>query len=187
VGLRTISYGGGVQSTALLVLAAREVIDFPVALFANTGDDSEHPATLAYIREVAMPWAERQGIEVIELQKHRKDGSPQTVARSSLSVAKVGCRCPGPVPPKSACTFCPFHSVDTWKAQAEEEPELFLRAVELERTMNEQAALKGQRPVFLTRYGRPLDEVVDDNQQALFNSTASDIGESGCDEGVCFV
>ncbi|HEX6537523.1 MAG TPA: hypothetical protein VF041_23275 [Gemmatimonadaceae bacterium] len=33
MGLRVISMGGGVQSTALLVLAAQGVLDFPVALF----------------------------------------------------------------------------------------------------------------------------------------------------------
>jgi hypothetical protein len=43
--LRAIAYGGGVQSTNLMVLAARQQIDFRVFLFANVGDDSEHPAT----------------------------------------------------------------------------------------------------------------------------------------------
>lgn len=46
--LRVISYGGGVQSTALLVLAASGRIDFRTFLFANVGDDSEHNATLVY-------------------------------------------------------------------------------------------------------------------------------------------
>jgi hypothetical protein len=44
MSVRAISYGGGVQSTALLVLAARREIDFPLAIFANVGDDSEHPS-----------------------------------------------------------------------------------------------------------------------------------------------
>ena len=39
--LRSFSYGGGVQSTAALVLACRREIDFPLFIFANTGDDSE--------------------------------------------------------------------------------------------------------------------------------------------------
>jgi hypothetical protein len=65
--IRAISYGGGVQSTALLVLAARGEIDFPLALFANVGDDSEHPATLYYVREVAMPYAGAHGIELVEI------------------------------------------------------------------------------------------------------------------------
>ena len=55
MGLRVFSYGGGVQSTAALVLAAQGKIDFPTFLFANVGDDSEHPATLRYVRE-EMRW-----------------------------------------------------------------------------------------------------------------------------------
>jgi hypothetical protein len=50
--IRAFSYGGW-QSTAALVLAAQGHIDFRTFLFANVGDDSEHPATLAYIRDHA--------------------------------------------------------------------------------------------------------------------------------------
>ena len=67
--LRTVSYGGGVQSTALLVLAAQGAIDFSTFLFANTGDDSEHPDTLRFVRDVAMPWAAERDVEVVELVK----------------------------------------------------------------------------------------------------------------------
>lgn len=80
--VRTIAYGGGVQSTALVVLAAQRRIDYPVALFCNVGDDSEHPATLAYAHDVAMPYAEAHGIQVIELRKINTKGAhpgPETL------------------------------------------------------------------------------------------------------------
>lgn len=77
--LRAFSYGGGVQSTAALVLAARGSIDYPVFLFANVGEDSEHPDTLRYVHEVAMPYAAREGIELLELRKVTRDGQPQTL------------------------------------------------------------------------------------------------------------
>lgn len=77
--LRTISYGGGVQSTALLVLAAQGVIDFKIALFSNVGDDSEHPATLDYVRNIAMPWAAERGIEVHELDRIKRTGETETL------------------------------------------------------------------------------------------------------------
>ena len=64
--MRCISYGGGVQSTAMLVLAVQGVIDADVAVFANVGDDSEHPASLRFVREVAQPWAAKRGLEVVE-------------------------------------------------------------------------------------------------------------------------
>jgi len=74
--LTTISYGGGVQSTAMLVLAAQGRLGYEIdaALFANVGDDSEHPATLDYVRNVAMPWAAERGIAVHELRRTRKTG-----------------------------------------------------------------------------------------------------------------
>jgi hypothetical protein len=73
--IRAISYGGGVQSTALLVLAARGEIDFPTALFANVGDDAEHPDTLRYVDEVAVPFARERGIDLRIVRKRRRDGS----------------------------------------------------------------------------------------------------------------
>lgn len=72
--IRSFSNGGGWQSTAGLVLAARGVIDFPLFLFSNVGDDSEHPATPSYVREVQRPYAERHGIEVVELHKRKRNG-----------------------------------------------------------------------------------------------------------------
>lgn len=79
VSLRTFSYGGGVQSTAALVLAAQGRIDFPVFLFCNVGEDSESPESLAYVRDVAMPYAVEHGIQLIELCKEMKDGSTETI------------------------------------------------------------------------------------------------------------
>jgi len=77
--LRTFNYGGGVQSTAALVLAAQGKIDYPIFLFSNVGEDSEHPATLAYVREVAMPFAESNGIAIEELHRIRRNGERATL------------------------------------------------------------------------------------------------------------
>ena len=79
--IRAVSYGGGVQSTALLVLAAQRRINFPLFLMSNVGDDSEHPDTLKYVRGVAMPYAEQHGIELLMLEKRHRDGSPNTLLR----------------------------------------------------------------------------------------------------------
>jgi hypothetical protein len=77
--LRFISYGGGVQSTALLVLAAQQRIDFTTFVMANVGDDSEMPATLRYVRDVAMPFAEANGIDLHLIDRRRRDGSIETL------------------------------------------------------------------------------------------------------------
>ncbi|MCA1655156.1 MAG: phosphoadenosine phosphosulfate reductase, partial [Pseudonocardiaceae bacterium] len=79
MSLRTFSYGGGTQSTAALVLAGRGDLDYRTFLFANVGEDSERPATLVYVHEVAMPYAEARGIELVELRKTLRDGSTQTL------------------------------------------------------------------------------------------------------------
>jgi hypothetical protein len=79
VSLRTFSHGGGVQSTAALVLSARGLIDFPIHLFANVGDDSEAPETLRYVHDVSMPYAEAHGIELHELRRVRRDGAAETL------------------------------------------------------------------------------------------------------------
>lgn len=77
--LRVVSYGGGVQSTALLVLAARGQIDFRTFLFANVGVDSEHPATLRYLDQYARPYAAAHGIALHELRRIRRDGTTETL------------------------------------------------------------------------------------------------------------
>jgi hypothetical protein len=68
MSLRAFSYGGGVQSTAAMVLAAEGKIDFPLFIFANVGDKAEHPASLAYVCEVAAPFAHENGIELVTVQ-----------------------------------------------------------------------------------------------------------------------
>jgi hypothetical protein len=257
--LRSVSYGGGVQSTALLVLAAEYKIDFDLFLFANVGEQSEHPATLAYVRDVAMPYAASHGIELVELRRRTRDGevedlrdrldkgrmaipvrrskegppmsrscttdfkikviekelrrrgatpeNPATVAigisideieraKSTIDpkaqsqrrvypliglhlhrrdcavlITEAGL----PVPPKSACYFCPFHDREAWRRLKRETPDLFAEAVAIEQKMS--ANTNDGRPVYLTRSGLPLDRAIDD-QQTLF-------GNDGCDTGYC--
>lgn len=77
----TISYGGGVQSTAMLVLAAQGKLgyDIDACLFANVGHDSEHPKTIAYVRDVASPFAASQGIPLHTLDRLKRDGAVETL------------------------------------------------------------------------------------------------------------
>lgn len=106
--LRCFSYGGGVQSTAALVLAANGTIDFPLFVFANTGNDSEHPQTLAYVRDIAIPFAEAHGIEMVFVQKKLKDGTPQTlydsITRTEKAFDAIPAFAPSGGPGFRACT-----------------------------------------------------------------------------------
>lgn len=66
MSVRTVSYGGGVQSTALLVLAARNEIPHRLMVFANVGDRAENPETIAYFRDHARPFAAEHGIKLVQ-------------------------------------------------------------------------------------------------------------------------
>jgi hypothetical protein len=70
------SCGGGVQSTACLVLAAQGKIPYRTFIFANVGDRAESPATLAYICDHLKPYAAAHGIEWVDVQRKRRDGTP---------------------------------------------------------------------------------------------------------------
>lgn len=267
-----ISYGGGVQSTAMLVLAAQGRLTGPDgppvtdALFSNVGDDSEHPATLDYVRDVATPWAAEHGVIVHELHRVKRDGSIETLwgrlmkegsrsipipvrmsngapgtrnctADFKIKVIDKWCKGDGatvdapyttcigistdeierinnrrdtrhtvaayplidlrmsrndcetvirdagmPVPPKSACFFCPFHRPQTWAEMRRDEPDLFAKSVHLETVLNERRDMLGKDPVWLTRFDKPLDRAVREAQSQLTWPE----GPEGCDSGSCW-
>jgi hypothetical protein len=77
--LRAFSSGMGTQSVAALVLSAQGIIDYPTHIFSNVGDDSEDPKTLRYLREIAMPYAEKHGIRIIEAKRVMRDGTERTL------------------------------------------------------------------------------------------------------------
>jgi len=70
--LRIISFGAGVQTTALAIMNAQGRIEHPTTtlVFADTG--GEHPETYAYLRDHLLPWAEAHGVTLDV--SHQKDG-----------------------------------------------------------------------------------------------------------------
>jgi hypothetical protein len=77
--LRIFSHGGGTQSIAALVLSAQGIIDYPVHVFSNVGDDSENPDTITYVHNVAIPYAKKHGIELVEVRRVMRDGTGRTL------------------------------------------------------------------------------------------------------------
>lgn len=263
--MKVFSYGGGVQSTAALVLAAQGKIDYQTFLFCNVGDDSENPTTLIYVRDIAMPYARSQGLELIQLQ-HTRFGQPETLyvqltrpeSRSiGIPVRMAGSGAPGnractkdfkikvsakwlrehgatpeqpatvglgisldewqrvrtdsgiayerleyplvdlridrqqcrniisgaglPIPPKSSCWFCPFHSLRVWQEMRQEQPELFQKACELESLIIARMdKLKPGDAAYFTRKLKPLAQVTTDLVQ-------DDLFEDACESGYCMV
>ena len=276
--LHAFSFGGGVQSTAALVLAATgdlpatdDSCRWDVFLFANVGENAEHPATLRYVTEYAMPYAEDHGIVLREVRKRRRDGTPddlmdaiKRVNRSLPFPVRMSNGAPGrrsctadfkinviarelrrlgatndnpaivgigismdeiqrakgwgtvdprnllqvreypllrlglrrndalriiaasglPQPPRSACYFCPFHSMDEWRRLKRDEPDLFAKSVALEAEMNHRREQMGKDHVWLTRFGRPLDQVV--NDQMVLSLDDPGVADAPCDSGHCF-
>ena len=77
--MRVFSFGGGVQSMAVLVLSAQGKLPYTHFVLANVGDDSENPDTLDYVKRVARPYAETHGLQVIEVKRKRKPEQEQTL------------------------------------------------------------------------------------------------------------
>jgi len=296
------------QSMGLLALAAQGKIDYKTFIFCNVGEDSEHPDTLRYVHEIAMPYAEKHGIELIELRKHLKDGSVDTLyqrltrpgSRSiGIPVRMAGSGAPAnrtctvdfkikivdkwmkerigkeaiaerkkgllklcgitemskenmpialrhvdgflasheplaqvalgisldeiqrmkanmdpeslawkvndyplirlrmtrqdcintiaaaglPVPPRSACSFCPYHSLQKWQDMRQNEPELFQQAVDLEKTINERREEHGLDAVWFTNKLKPLELATSElKQESMFEDK-----EDVCESGYCFL
>jgi hypothetical protein len=61
-----------------LVLVSQGQIDYQTFLFSNVGAESENPATLAYLHEVAIPYAKRHGLEIIGLVKELPQNTLET-------------------------------------------------------------------------------------------------------------
>ena len=78
--MKVFSFGGGVQSMAVLVLSAQGKLDYTDFLFSNVGDDSENPKTLEYVAKYAVPYAEQHGLRLIEMKRERRlPSQPQTL------------------------------------------------------------------------------------------------------------
>jgi len=105
--LTVISYGGGVQSTALCVLATQGVLGVDVAVFANVGDRAENPQTLAYLTRF-IPWAAERGLEVVERRWVDRTGKVRDLYDDTMSETRRSIDIPvwmaGGAPGNRKCT-----------------------------------------------------------------------------------
>ena len=246
--MRVLSFGAGQQSVALAVLMVQGVIPKADALvFANVGENSEHPATLAYLRDVFIPYAIANDLNFVETRRmskgkpvdlhdytlseqqrsipvplYNETGSPgnrtctlewkvkvvdrwikaQRVSECEIIIgfsaeegARVAKKPKGwhdrqgnykfgfnkrfsfplyemgmnrnkaqqiildaelPLPPSSACWHCPFLSRAKWLEMRNHTPELFERAVEFERAVNEK-----RKRITAERVHKPTETTTD--------------------------
>lgn len=280
--MKVFSYGGGVQSTAALVLAAQGKIDYQTFLFCNVGVKAENPDTLEYVDNVAKPFAEAHNIELIEIQRRWQKGeragqvvdlyetliNPKSRTAGGIPI-RLGSGAPGnrsctvdfkievvdrwlkergakgngaivglgisldeytrartgidpekpwktlaypllneiqlpnratpgitrqdcmniiadaslPVPPKSSCYFCPFHTIHVWQEMRNKQPDLFKKACDLEDLMRKRSILLGKGDIWFTGKQKPLAMVTTDYVQGNLFEDDDQI----CDSGYCFM
>ena len=65
-----LSFGAGVQTTAMLILVSKGEIEVDAVIFADTG--AEHPETYGYIEKYDKPLCEKIGIPFMTVRMHRK-------------------------------------------------------------------------------------------------------------------
>lgn len=115
------SFGGGVQSTAALVLAARGEIDFGTFLMADVGHDTENPATLDYIAQHSRPYAEAHGLRFEVIHRQWRGGRYRSIlgylheVRTSVPIPVY---LPGAGPSNRLCTIrWKIEPVGRWQAE----------------------------------------------------------------------
>jgi hypothetical protein len=159
--------------------------DFKIRVVARW--QREHGATPADPAVTAL------GITLDEIGRARSDsGIPhQRLAYPLLDLGLRRADCPGiiadaglPLPPKSACWFCPYHRPAEWARMQRQEPELFARACDLEAQLIARRRELGRDPVYLSRFGRPLGEVFAARQGVLFDPDPT-VELDACESGYC--
>lgn len=136
------------------------------------------------------------GISMDEIQRVKSSRDPWNQLRYPLietSMRRSDCltwmqRRGYPQPPRSACSFCPYHSAAEWRRLKTEEPEAFADAVAFERELQEAKAWSQNfdSVPYLHNSRKPLDQVdfstaEDAGQQTLF---VADSFADDC-EGMC--
>ena len=84
-----------------------------------------------------------------------------------------------PVPVKSSCTFCPFHSNDYWKEIQKENGRAWKEAIAVDRQIRNSTKKGDKDKLYIHNSCKPLEEIdFDDGQLELFEGF-------NCDEGYC--
>ncbi|MFJ1994222.1 phosphoadenosine phosphosulfate reductase [Streptomyces asiaticus] len=107
--LRSFSFGGGWQSMAALVLAARGELNYRTFITVNVGDDSENPGTIRYLHQYAMPFAAEHGLELVVVDHvMKRTGEVRTLyqdlTRESSRSLKIPIRMSNGAPGTRSCT-----------------------------------------------------------------------------------
>ena len=87
------------------------------------------------------------------------------------------------VPPKSSCTFCPYHSLETWRRAKQKGGHDWEEAVAVDAELRSEVFTEGLE-MYLHPWNKPLPEAVDIPEDHGFKQLEL---EMPCDSGHCFV
>lgn len=144
----------------------------------------EHGATKddPALTGLGFTWDELQRIGANDRVPHQRLDYPLIDLRMTVhDCIKVIENAGLPVPPKSACWFCPYQSRKDWLRLRMSDPALFDKAVALEHRINEKRGAIGRDVVYLHPALVPLEQAVGE-QYSLFDDTAD-----SCETGYCFM
>lgn len=202
--LKKVRRDGTEETLWQSLMRADKSIDIPVRM--SNGAPGNRSCTADYKIRVISKWMKQHGatkeapgevgigISLDEFQRMKDSQIPyirNEYPLIDLRIDRQDCKnlilAAGlPVPPKSSCFFCPFHTIRAWQDLYDKEPELFQRSVELERTLNDRRRSLGKDEVWLTSKNRPLDEVVTGAHQGqLVMFQAEDEGQYSCGPFTC--
>lgn len=126
-------------------------------------------------REIKEPITMWMGISTDEIHRVKTSRERWIINRYPLiekEMSRLDCtnwlsRNGFPVPPKSSCIGCPFHSDQTWLEMKRNDPEAWQEAVEVDKTIRNMPRMKSQ--CFLHSSRIPLDEVDLNEDQLEFD------------------
>lgn len=126
-------------------------------------------------REIKIPVQMWMGISTDEIERVKPSRERWIINRYPLiemMMNRLDCmnwlsRNGYPVPPKSSCIGCPFHSDATWLDMKRNDPEAWNDAVGVDKAIRDMPRMN--KKVFLHRSCKPLDEVDLNEDQIEFN------------------
>lgn len=180
--------------------------DVPIPVYMETGAPGNRRCTNVWKVEAVDRWLRDEGVERAHIgigfstDEMRRVTEPVWTEVSKrpplwkireyplidLGMSREACRslikdAGLPLPPKSACWFCPYTSRSQWVEMKRRAPELFKQAVELEQRINEKRAEMERDAVYLHPALQPLAQAVPD-QLALMDIWNDD---QECGTGYC--
>ena len=87
------------------------------------------------------------------------------------------------IPPKSACVFCPFHSIQSWKDLKRRGGPDWEHAVETDETIRN---MRDHHTLYIHPYRKPLEKAIQIPEDQGVTQLGLDL-EQPCDGGHCFV